>query len=131
MYYLDAVNKAAVKLTTRKNERGTTCIQQFWGSTDRYWVSTGSRGQKDDDFLTLAVRCDLIEYLRAKFEEAPPTRQPASKLLETEISLARCTFRSSLRSERRESRRTRSEKMVAIAHPKAAEIQISPFTRDA
>ncbi|KAI0386886.1 hypothetical protein F5Y04DRAFT_288693 [Hypomontagnella monticulosa] len=84
--YLDAVNESAIQLTSQENDRGVTYIRQFWGSSDHHWVSTGSLGQKDDCFLTFAVRCNLTRYLCAKFDEVEPSQQLASRLLDTAIN---------------------------------------------
>ena len=86
IHFLKATDQAASQLTAQNNSKGTTYIQQYWTSANCHWVSTASRGEKGDDFLTLAVRCNLLEYVRANFDEEPPTRELASKLLETAIS---------------------------------------------
>ena len=86
IHFLKATDQAASQLTTQKNSKGTTYIQQYWISANCHWVSTVSRGEKDDGSVTLAVRCNLLEHVRANFDEEPPTRELASKLLETAIS---------------------------------------------
>jgi hypothetical protein len=84
--YLDALDNVAIQLTKYKNSAGHSFIQRYWAAADYHWVSTLSQGKPTDDFYTLAVRCQLVEYLRTKFQLESVSKQLSTRLLGTALS---------------------------------------------
>lgn len=84
--YLDALDQVAIEKTRASDANGLTYMGQYWTNQSPHWGSTLSKGRLDDDFMTIAVRCDLQEYIRDKLGSSPPSRKYATKLLETALT---------------------------------------------
>ncbi|KAI0457925.1 hypothetical protein F5B21DRAFT_462220 [Xylaria acuta] len=82
--YLDALDRVAIEKTRASDANGFTYVGKYWNCHESaHWASTLSGGRLDDDFMTLAVRCGLHEYILDKFSSSPPPRNYATKLLGT------------------------------------------------
>ncbi|UNI19865.1 hypothetical protein JDV02_006010 [Purpureocillium takamizusanense] len=93
--YLSVLDRTAATLASNLDDKGSCLIQQYWASADHHWASILYKGKLTDDFLVFAVRCGLIEYVRAHFESSPPSKQLVRELHETAGSRSIPRFYSS------------------------------------
>jgi hypothetical protein len=82
---LDVVDQAAILQSTRK-DTGASLVQKYHSKGDYHWSSLLPRAEHDDDFVTFAVRCQLIQYVKQKLASEPLSTERITRLLHAAIS---------------------------------------------
>lgn len=77
---LDVIDRAAILQSTR-NDTGLSLVQKYYGNVKCHWSSLLPRVEHDDNFVTFAVRCQLIQYVKHKLASEPLSTERLTSLL--------------------------------------------------
>ncbi|KAF2800518.1 hypothetical protein K505DRAFT_355611 [Melanomma pulvis-pyrius CBS 109.77] len=81
---LDVTDQAAILQSTRK-DTGFSLVQKYHDNGDYHWSSLLPGAEHDDDFVTFAVRCQLIQYVKQKLASEPLSTERITRLLHAAI----------------------------------------------